>query len=422
MSEHDNAWVNVLCAGAVVFVSTVNMWKTEELRNLVPVDLTLLSIVLAGMLVAGALIVRRGVVGPGFGPFVLGFALFTPALLVTSFDNPYSVLKTQVLFTLTPFVMLSAMVLVNTHQRRTWFLRGTAALGVAVSALLLTTGVNSAISDGRLQLDDANPISVGRTACLGLVVLGIGALRWQGKSRLAAICGASLCAVAAAATGSRGPLVAAVAGIAIATVMAGSRRHRIRSILGLGLAGAALVEVVIALAPPSSVARLLAAQGGESDVVRGGLASETLSISWDNWAGVGWGDLGSYYSTNVRSDIQGWAQYPHNLPLEVLAEGGLIALIGLLILLVVSFRRLARFAVDVPGQMMLALWLLAVGSAMTSSDVIGNRIVWAMIGVGLTLPRVRASTRGAETPDWDESASLRAAAPLAPGTIPTAKG
>lgn len=390
-------WVGALCAGSVVFVSTVNMWKTEQVRGVVPVDLTLVSILLAGLLVAGALVIRRGKVGPGLGPFVLAFALFTPALLVTSFDNPYSVLKTQVLFTLTPLVMLSALVLVNTRQRRLWFLRGNAALGLVISVLLLTTGVTSVVSDGRLQVDDANPIAIGRTACLGLVVLAIGALRLRGVRRLAAVGGAALCAVAAVATGSRGPLLAAAAGIAIATVLAGSRQHRLRRLLGLGVAAVVLVEIVVRLAPTASLERLSAAQGGEGDIVREGLATETLSIFWGHWGGVGWGDLGYYYSTNVRSEIQGWALYPHNLLLEVLGEGGLLALIGLLILLVVSFRRLVIFADDVPGQMMLALWVLAIGSSMTSSDVIGNRVVWAMIGIGLALPR--RATNGGET--WE---------------------
>jgi O-antigen ligase len=98
--------------------------------------------------------------------------------------------------------------------------------------------------------------------------------------------------------------------------------------------------------------------------------------------------LGDYLSLDAISTVQGDAQYPHNMILEVLAEGGVLALIGLAVLLTISWKRLRKNSADLGGQITLGLWLLAFGSAMTSSDIVGNRFVWVMIGVGLSLPSI----------------------------------
>lgn len=383
----------------VALLGTINLWKVESLRSLVPFDLTLGSAVLAGAVTLFVLLQRRLHLEQSWLPLLIGFALFTPALFVTSLANPYSLSKTRALFTLCFLAAAAPMVLLRSEPRRLGFVRALGALSVVIAVWLLLGGAVLAGSEsGRLQIEGANPIAVGRMACLGSVIFALTVLRARGLPRLLCLAGFVLCTAAAVATGSRGPLAAAVVAVAmvliltgsgrsaLAFILIGSRRSRARRVVTFAALAVGVWLAVIRFAPASALKRISTAGGGESDTERVRLATESVNIAWNNWGGVGWGDLGNYLSSAARTVSQGSVQYPHNVILEALVEGGFLGLLGLFIMLWVSLRRLQANAGSLNGQIMLGLWLLALGSALTSSDLNGNRLMWMMVGVGLALP------------------------------------
>jgi O-antigen ligase len=371
----------------VVFLGTINLWKIDSLQSLFSFDLTLASAVLAAAVTSFALISRVLSVDRSWAPLLIGFGLFTPALFATSLGNPYSLTKTQTLFSLCLLSAATPMVLLRSEPARLWFLRVLGALSLVLAFWLLKYGAVLAGTDtGRLQIESVNPIAVGRMACLGFVIFGLIVLHRHGLSQLAALAGFVVCAVAAVSTGSRGPLAAAVAAVALVYVLSGSDRSRGKTVVTLAVFAVGAWQAVTQFAPTSALERISTAGGGASDTERIRLATESLTIAWNNLGGVGWGDLGDYLSAAARSDVQGWAQYPHNVILEALVEGGVLGLMGLLIMLWVSWRRLRANASGLNAEIMQGLWLFALGSAMTSGDLIGNRLVWMMIGVGLALP------------------------------------
>jgi O-antigen ligase len=241
-------------------------------------------------------------------------------------------------------------------------------------------------------IDTANPIALSRVACLAFVILSIAALRSKGTRRLLALAGVTLSAVAAVSTGSRGPFASAVVAVVLVTLMTKREGGRAGTIVSFVVLALAAWQSVAQFAPTGALDRIAAAQG-EGDFSRIRLLAESGQIFMEHPFGVGWGNIGDYLSVSARVPEQGLQQYPHNVIAEVAAEGGILALAGLMILLVASWRRLRTDATAPQGQALLALWILAVGSAMTSSDVLGDRLMWMMIGVGLALPVLDLKSR-----------------------------
>lgn len=371
---------------AVLVLGTINLWKVSTLQDYSPVDLTLASLVVCLILTLGAFVARKCRLQRNWMPCFVGFTLFVPALFVTAGDNSYSVSKTRALFTICILVVISSMLLLETHSRRRAFIGASVLLALGVSIWLLVGGKPDVSTTGRFQIDDANPIAMGRVASVGFVVLTLAVFRVRGWRLAGALVGALICAVASVSTGSRGPLAAAVVAIALVSLLSNPSKSRFTNLITLVLLAVAGVTAVLQFAPSSSLERLTAAGGGASDMYRFAIARDTLGLPFSHPLGVGYGELINYLSPTAISPVQGVVQYPHNIVLETAAEGGVLALAGLILMLISSWRRLRASANDLVGQAMFGLWVFALGSALTSGDLIGNRLVWLMLGAGLALP------------------------------------
>ncbi|MFC6705741.1 O-antigen ligase family protein [Flexivirga alba] len=384
---------DMFIGAAVLVLGTINLWKVTTLQNLSPVDLTLASLVVCLILTLGAFIGRKCRLQRNWTVCFTGFILFVPALFVTARDNSYSVSKTKALFTICLLVIIAAMVLLETRGRRRSFIGASVFLALSVSIWLLVGGKPDVSTSGRFQIDDANPIAMGRVACIGVVVLALAVFRTRGWRLFVSLSGALICAVASVSTGSRGPLAAAVVAIALVSLLTTTSKSRFANFLTLIVLGVAGVVAVLQFAPSSSLERLTAAGGGASDIYRLAIARDTFNLAFAHPLGVGYGELINYLSPNSISPIQGVVQYPHDILLETAAEGGILAFAGLLLMLITSWRRLRAHANDLVGQAMLGLWIFAFGSALTSGDLIGNRLVWLMLGAGLALPPIVRTTK-----------------------------
>jgi len=119
------------------------------------------------------------------------------------------------------------------------------------------------------------------------------------------------------------------------------------------------------------------------------LSRIALETALDRPLGLGWGDFGSVVPPGILTVNPGYEDviYPHNLPLEVVVEGGLVALLGLLLLAVAVTRAAVARATEPTVATSIALLVFAVVNAMFSSDLNGNAMVWVLAAAVLAAGR-----------------------------------
>ena len=133
-----------------------------------------------------------------------------------------------------------------------------------------------------------------------------------------------------------------------------------------------------------------------TDDVRARLRADAIRLGLEHPFGVGWGDFAAHSKTaHEIANAQGVA-YAHNAFAEAFAEGGLLALVAFLVVVVLALYRLQRRSGGPYEAVVLGTavyWLL---NAQVSSDLVGNRFMWISIAVGLASyvdPRVPRRSR-----------------------------
>lgn len=245
------------------------------------------------------------------------------------------------------------------------------AISLALPLLAVIAGGEAADSPGRWTILGMNPIWTARMAWITVLVamIGSGSPVWL---RIAAGAGG---AVVGFATGSRGPFVAFLAIVFIWWLIIrpstdGRRWGRFR------LALQALVVAGLVLATQfgnyeqqlGTAGRLRMEElGGDRNVVaRIALQSSALEqFASRPVLGVGLGSLAH----------ESWQRYPHNLPIEILAETGLVGITISGLLLLAATRRGRQF------RQLGAITLLTVFFSLTSGDVGGNWLIWYLAAV-----------------------------------------
>lgn len=293
---------------------------------------------------------------------------FTPGL-VTAADHDYG--QTKTLGLLATFAITgAALQLLPPRRVRRVFVGALGVSGALVAYGLLIFG-ETATYYGRASIFELNPIGLGRMASLGVLVAVLAAVRVRGW-RLAALAAVALvCAYAAYITGSRGPIGAAVLALVVALSWGRVRVGR-RSLAAAG--GALVLAVTVVWASGFRV--------DSSGRVQ--IWVDSFMLALRRPGGIGFGDLNGKIPLPYWAEATGDTQYPHNMLIEAMLEGGWIALVGLLVALGVSLRWLLRDR-SWTGRTMLAVWVFAVVNASLSSDLVGNRLMWVMVGAGLAL-------------------------------------
>jgi O-antigen ligase len=260
----------------------------------------------------------------------------------------------------------------------------------------------------RLSYDDeSSPITVARVIGLGATLLMLHTLlrpRLGPLKIITRLLVASVLLYIIALTGSRGPLVASILSVLVASLFLGLRTTtRSRLLLTLILALIVLTGSVFLLP-----ARALEQSGIERIIDRfqtfGSNASdrtrlEMIDTAWEGFLsssglGVGTGGFATLYGVEGRA-------YPHNIVLEVAAGQGIVGLVVLVIILTLIVWRMVRLppdhTLDANGKALLGLWFFALFNAFVSMDIVGNYFLWMSGGLVwlLTSPRpARATSHG----------------------------
>lgn len=337
--------------------------------------------------------------------WVLIFAMTLMPAVAIGTDSDYGRLKLLgIALALT--VTIAAVQLVNAQQIFHRFIQFYVGFAAIATTYTLLTAID--VSNGRLASVGQAPISAGRLA--GVTVLGcVVYLFWSktksGPKIAVSILLAAVSVLVLVQSGSRGPLAGAAFAAAILLIPSKSSPRFTILRFGTLACTSILAYEAFTASPTDQVAYgrvFTTSTSGRSYIY-----SETVSVLAEHPLGIGWGNLSDYVSFE---SLEPGRLYAHNLFLEVASEGGLLALFGLVIILIVAFRRIRNSSVSEPiwHNLFISQMVFAFVNAMFSSDFAGNRSLWVFVGIalsGMYSPSHRAVTARLvhSRPTWQES-------------------
>lgn len=362
---------------------SVGVFKSDPRLQWLPVDATLLlALAVAGLtfldLLQSGFRFHRNV-----GWVLLLFAVFAIPVPWTEF-HAYGWEKVSRFFTLTLIASVAPFVMLQRPGAIYRFLNALCLFSVVMgidASLQLLQGSGDVT---RLSAFGANPIAFGRA--MGGVLLWCAALGVEGRLRGDLAVGAVVAAgVLLVASGSRGPLLAALAALAVAGPLFYWRSSRVMARFGLAAAAVSVaLFLALAVAPETSgnrIGRLAQGTLGASELTRLDAYTRSLRLIAVHPEGIGWGGFAH------RVDQLGTAgadrQYPHNLILEVFLEGGWLAGLYLTLLLAGVGLRTAHLRPTSEHHGLFLFFLYFLINTMVSGDLNDNRHLFALMAMGL---------------------------------------
>lgn len=305
------------------------------------------------------------------------FAVLALPGLLTPPDTVYGHDKFVRLITFTLLSALAASLVRNPRG-----LLSVARVWTFVACLLaaITASGHGTIVAGRLSVFDSNPIWLARAFASALIFVAW--MLWQRRMRvLLALPLVGLLLVGLYLTGSRGPAIGAVLGVVVLALFA--NRARTSRIVGVILAAAALAAT-FAYSQTAATSRLgtfLAdPTEGTTASPRYELLQRTIPVIRENPGGVGYGNW-------QAASGESYLMWPHNLYLELLAEGGWFVGSVLIVALVVVLLRLARRSrMSAEAGLVLAL-LVAEAFAVSVSGDLNARSFFAFLTLGAVVAK-----------------------------------
>ncbi|SBT67608.1 O-antigen ligase [Micromonospora sediminicola] len=309
-------------------------------------------------------------------------------------QTEYGQQKFVLLVTLTLFAALAVAVLRGRRDVDAF-----AAVFVVSGLVLAVAALVGDPENGRATGFGANPIWVARA--IGGAIVALTWLYLQKRLSVWWAAGAgTLLLLGLFATGSRGPLLAAVVALFV-LVLAGLRlkiRRTRREWVGLALMGALVLTVIAlpSLLPPRVYAFVVDPSEELHGSARAAMRDVTLPMIAEHPGGVGFGNWSYYADMPVHN-------YPHNLWLELPAESGWwVAGAFALAVVVVAVGLWRSSRRDAAAGFALALVTFYAVAVSTSGDVNGDRPLFAALALGVLVlagaTRTTPSRRAGEQP------------------------
>jgi O-antigen ligase len=260
-----------------------------------------------------------------------------------------------------------------------------ATAGSLVVALGIVSGEAATINPGRLAVSPSeDPISLGRDSATAIMIAIYFIIASHAPAvRVAALAALPVTAVALLAAGSRGPVLGAVAGIAVLLSLTATDRRSRQRLLLVAAAGLVSLSLVSAIVPDAAFSRALSilTLGGDGMSSNGRVYLWELAVAaFESYpvAGIG---TGSFASVPIGES------YPHNLFLEAAAEFGLVGLALVVVFVLSTLARLPRLLRD--GReagmhdvaLLAALLTAALVNALFSGGMPSNEHAWLWAGV-----------------------------------------
>ncbi len=295
----------------------------------------------------------------------------------------------------TTILFFGPLVLIKTREESRLVLKFFFAVGLLGALYLfgyLAVSVitrQSLLGLTRLTILEANPIAAARVLSISAAMAAAVIITNRGKilpwSLLMVVF-----LIAAVFTGSRGPVLSFVAATFLVGTFSGRKAFRRAVYLGFGLL---LVSMVVLLLAPEGL--ILRYSVGFTDKIAqtyqgiGAFNTVTHRIHLWGMALALWTKDLQHFLFGAGSASYGmlfpWRdfRYPHNLPLEVLAEFGLIGLAVFslhLIFLAKQIIQKFRLRIELEDLLWLVAALTMAFATMTSGDLNDNRMLWFFLG------------------------------------------
>jgi O-antigen ligase len=356
--------------------------KADPRFQVLPVDLTLLT----GAILTLVILRRlprwrlRSFLAPGL--MAIWFLTFLFGV-VQAVETEYGSQKMASLYTFTLLAGLAPLFLVESSEDF-----GRMLNAIALFCLVIVLGAASGLAGGqhlmRLEAFGAGTISLGRASGLLFAYAALQILRGCPLPALpfALLAGAGVIALF---SGSRGPIVAAVASLGGLLVL--GRQALGKPALRLALAAVLFLGVLgfsASLAPEGSLRRVENfAQGNYGTSERYRLTSLQISLDYlrEDPDGLGWGA----FATHVNPLNGMGRQYPHNLLAEVTLESGWICGAWTLLMLVAASAAAWSRTASHGGRVVFTGLLFYLINAMVSGDVNDNRPLFLFVSSALML-------------------------------------
>jgi O-Antigen ligase len=322
-------------------------------------------------------------------------------------DQAYGSMKVQLYIANNLLFMVGAVFVASSRPSLRLFFGLTLAVVAAGSFLLLGKllggGAQQQFS-GRFAISaQQGSINLGRDSSNGaLIAICLILMADRTWVRLASIAVLPALLVALLAAGSRGPVLAFIAGLVALvalTAVSGRARRQLTLVAAVLLAAAVVVPLVV---PGSSIGRSLStivgSASGLSSNGRSGLWALAFSTFGNHpWAGIG---TGGFAALNPET-------FPHNLLLEMAVELGIVGALAVGSMLVMMARRMMLAWQRTSGAermevtLVTALFVSAFVNALFSGAIQDNTDVWLWGGLGLGIyARHRRPTRSRARAAW----------------------
>lgn len=379
-------WIDGKAVVFALFLFAGNL-KADPRLAWLPIDFTVLFALLTVILMIRALIKSKGRVPSEIFWILLLFFCFAIPIFWTEF-TPYAEEKVSRLFTLTLLVTVAPIFLFRTNE-------DLKRLYIVLTILGLMMGVDSIISlftNGRLEINPnlstgitafgSNTIALGRSA--GLAFIWIAALALEGRLKLLKAFGLlGILVVVLLGSGSRGPLLTAVASLGLLGLLFYWKKQA----YGWRFTGV-LVILLIVGAYSVTVAPETASQRIEAFLQGNFTHSEQMRMiayarSWEMIVqtplGVGWGG----FVEHINLWFGATKQYPHNIILETLLEGGWLVGVCLTLVPLLALVHIYRRATSMEARVLFALLFFFLANAMVSGDINDNKEFFAFMALSL---------------------------------------
>lgn len=327
-----------------------------------------------------AVLVLNGGSGPRKGKplgVLLLFVSFLPGYLFIEM-NPWAGEKRTLIALGVLMVLLVAYLAARSPRILGGFAVGAVILGAVVLAAQWLNPDPNVLTLGRRTPAGLNAIGAGRALGFTVLVCLVYALRSVRRpiSRLGWLGLAGVFATGAVAAASRGPLIGLVVGVAGVLLSSFQLSAAVRAALLLLTGG----SIVVAMRDFAAEGSRLATAG---DSGRSTIFSASWDVAMENLGGIGWGNLYGYLPGQAVSTAQGYNQYPHNVLLEMLVSGGVVAVTLFFAGLTLSGWAAFRCSKLPGGAILWGGFLYALVGAMFSSDVVGNRLLWVVCAMSM---------------------------------------
>jgi O-antigen ligase len=393
-------------APLVVFLSAGPL-KLLPGASVVPGDLTVMAALVVALHGAVALVGRGFQVPRQLVHPVVLFLLMLPAVLWCD-SGSYSLAKVSRLYTLTLLAAVAPLVIVRRWADLRAFLVLVSAIGMAAASWALFGEDQLANQYTKLSLTEgASTVGLARLSGAALVGLVLVAFTYRRRFIVPALLATLIPALALIATTGQGPALAAVIALAVVIVLprTAARRRWVRALAigAVGVVGALGSLRVVGDYRASAVLNV-----GVSEYARTQAYERSFGQILANPAGIGWGDFSQRIPLYFGPEP---IAYPHNLWIETMLEGGLVAGVFLLYLTVVALRGVRRLKPDFTALLLqahLVYWLVNAG---VSGDINSNRSVFAFVSLAFVASRLQPLR---------QDSSPEPASPIAlAGTAPT---